>query len=250
VYETEAPDIPELERPAILVFSKTNSFIHKEAIPAAEAMFMALAEKNGWSVYITENGAVHNPEDLARFDTIIWNNVTGDVLTELQQAAMIDYIESGGGWVGIHGAGDSSSDWDWYENTLVGAQFTGHPFKPQFQPAVINVEQTSDAIMEHLGSTWARTDEWYSFAESPRKSGMTILATLDETTYSPVDHFGDDIGMGKDHPIIWKHCLKQGRALYSGLGHTAQSYTEPGYVRLLEKAVHWTAQISGVSCPR
>ena len=250
VYETEAPEIPVLERPAILVFSKTNSFIHKEAIPAAESMFRSLAERNGWSIYITQNGAVHNPQDLARFDTIIWNNVTGDVLTGSQQQAMIDYIESGGGWIGIHGAGDSSSDWDWYENALIGAQCTGHPFKPQFQQATIDVEQADDPIMAHLDSKWVRTDEWYSFAESPRKAGMTILATLDESTYSPVDHFGDNIGMGQDHPIIWKQCLGQGRALYSALGHTAESYTEPEYVTLLEQALLWTAQISGVSCPQ
>ena len=249
VYETVAPEIPELQRPAILVFSKTNSFIHKEAIPAAEAMFRALGEKNGWSVYITQNGAVHNPQDLARFDTIIWNNVTGDVLTESQQRAMIDYIESGGGWIGIHGAGDSSSDWDWYENTLVGAQFTGHPFNPQFQQAAIDVEQLSDPITAHLGSQWVRTDEWYSFARSPRGRGATILATLDESTYTPVDHTGDNIGMGKDHPVIWKHCLKNGRALYSALGHTAESYAEPEYITLLEQAVLWTAGMAGAGCP-
>ena len=34
VYDTVAPNIPDLPRPAILVLHKTNGFIHKEGLPA------------------------------------------------------------------------------------------------------------------------------------------------------------------------------------------------------------------------
>lgn len=246
-YDSVAPVVPDMKRPAVLVFSKTNAFIHKEAIPAAEAMLKMLADNNGWSIYITENGAIHNPEDLARFDTIIWNNVTGDVLTEQQQQAMKSYIEAGGGWIGIHGAGDGSSKWDWYNETLIGANFIGHPMDPQFQTATMHIEAIDDFIVNHLGREWIRSDEWYSFAESPRKEGKQILATLDESTYSP-RFFDEDIRMGEDHPIIWKHCPGQGRAFYSALGHTAESYAEPKYIALLENAIIWTAGLSGEQC--
>lgn len=247
VYETQAPVLPELEHPAILVFSKTGSFIHKEAIPAAEVLLRKLGDKNGWSVYITENGAVHNAQDLAKFDVIIWNNVTGDVLNEPQQQAMIDYIQTGGGWIGLHGAGDSSSSWTWLIDDLVGARFINHPYPNQFQPATLHIENLDDPIVSHLDASWPRVDEWYSFAESPRKQGMTILATVDESTYSP-DFRGEDISMGKDHPMIWKHCVGKGRALYSALGHTAESYQESDYVTLLERAIGWAAGIEGNDC--
>lgn len=246
VYETEAPAIPELKRPAILVFSKTNSFIHTEAIPAAESLFQDLADKNGWSIYITNNGAVHNKQDLSRFDAIIWNNVTGDVLTGEQRKAMRDWIESGGGWVGLHGAGDSSSEWDWYIDSLVGARFTAHPYPEQFQQATLHPE-TDDAIVAHLPRPWERTDEWYSFAESPRNKGYTILTTVDESTYNP-DFRGQDLRMGADHPMVWKHCPGKGRAIYSALGHTAESYREPAYIQLLESAVQWTAGLRDDQC--
>jgi len=249
VYETEPPQVPALERPAILVFSKTNSFIHTEAIPAAESMFSQLAERNGWSVYVTENGAIHNPEDLARFDTIVWNNVTGNVLTDEQRHALATYLEHGGGWIGIHGAGDNSAeaDWPWYREHLIGATFIGHPMNPQFQEATIRIERPDDPIVSHLGSTWTRTDEWYSFDSSPRGKGMLILGNLDESTYSPV-FFGDDIRMGDDHPVIWKNCIDQGRAFYSALGHTAESFSEPENVALLERAVRWSAGLEGTTC--
>ena len=246
VYETVPPELPELTRPAILVFSKTNSFIHKEAIPAAETLFQQLGEKNGWSVYVTLNGAVHNKQDLARFDAIIWNNVTGDVLTTAQQTAMREWIHNGGGWVGLHGAGDSSSDWDWYIDSLVGARFTAHPYPEQFQPARLYPE-SNDPIVAHLPSPWQRTDEWYSFESSPRLQGYRVLTTIDENTYIP-DFRGRDLRMGKDHPLIWKHCPGQGRAFYSALGHTADSYSEPAYITLLEQALVWASGLGGSSC--
>jgi len=249
VYDSEPPPLPELRHPAVLVFSKTNSFIHTEAIPAAEELFRKLGNENGWSVYVTENGAVHNPEDLARFDTVVWNNVTGNVLTDEQRRALASFLEHGGGWLGIHGAGDDSAeaDWPWYRGHLLGATFIGHPMNPQFQQATIRIEATEDPIVSHLGSSWVRTDEWYSFDRSPREGGMTILASLDEDTYSPV-FFKKDIRMGDDHPILWKNCVGTGRSVYSALGHTAESYAEQKYIEVLERAVSWTAGLEGTPC--
>ena len=249
VYETVAPNVPPLTHPAILVFSKTNSFIHVEAIPAAETLIQALGKKHGWSVYVTENGAINNPKDLAKFDTVIWNNVTGNVLTTDQQNALVNYLQNGGGWIGLHGAGDSSSDWDWYKQTLVGAIFIGHPYPNQFQTATMQIENRDDPIVNHLGTSWTRVDEWYSFEQSPRKEGVQILATLDESTYTQV-LMDKDISMGADHPIIWKRCVENGRAFYSALGHTAESYSEPDYVTLLERAIAWTAGLEGTGCAK
>ncbi len=248
-YETEPPAIPQLDgKPSVLVFSKTGAFIHKEAIPAAEAMFRKLADEHGWALFITENGAVYNPRDLAKFDVVVWNNSTGDLLNTEQQQALKDYLTNGGGWVGIHGAGDSSSTWAWQNDVLIGAHFIGHPMDPQFQEARVVIEAPDDPVMQHLGTEWSRTDEWYSYAESPRKKGKTILATLDESTYSP-KFFGKDIRMGADHPIVWKQCIGSGRALYSAMGHTAESYSEPRFVEMMEQAVLWAADKEHGGCP-
>lgn len=62
VHETVAPAMPaRFEHPAVLVFSKTNGFRHDEAIEASNPMFVALGKQNDWSVFVTENGAVHSP---------------------------------------------------------------------------------------------------------------------------------------------------------------------------------------------
>lgn len=251
VYETEAPVLPaDLPRPAILVFSKTNAFRHEEAIPAAEAMFAAMAAENGWGIFQTENGATFSPEILARFDAVIFSNTSGDVFTPDQRAAFQAFVEGGGGYVGIHAAGDNSHEgWPWYMTNIIGTTFIGHPMDPQFQQATINVEDRTHPATAHLGETWQRTDEWYSFDASPRSvDGVHVLAALDENTYSQKGPFGADFAMGADHPIAWWRCAGQGRVLYSALGHTAESFTEAENVQVLTGAVEWALGLKGEAC--
>ena len=241
VYEQVAPELPaDLKRPAVLLFSKTNGFIHKEAIPAAQALYRQLAEANGWSLYLTDNGAVHNPADLARFDVVVWNNVSGDVLTPDQRQALQQYVEQGGGFVGIHGSGgDPEYAWSWYPQELIRAQFIGHPMFPQFQQASLQVERPQDGIVSHLPARFEMTDEWYSFRAPPRD--VQVLLSLDESTYAPRVLFMD-LRMGEHHPIAWKHCQGQGRVFYGAPGHLAATYADPRYQRVLQEATRWAMQ--------
>lgn len=248
VYEAIRPDVPALQKPAVLVFSKTNGFIHKDALPAAKSMLEQIAKQQGWAIYFTDNGAVHNAEDLAKFNVVVWNNVSGDVLTGDQRTALQNYLTNGGGFVGIHGTGgDKEYAWKWYPETLLKAQFIGHPMKPQLQTATIRIEDSNDSIMRDLGTEWIREDEWYSFEHSPRAAGVHVLGALDEKTYSP-KMFGKSVRMGDDHPIIWKHCIGRGPVFYSALGHTASTYSEPKYIGMITHAVAWAAGLEGSLC--
>lgn len=250
VYETTPPAIPaDIKRPAILVFSKTNAFRHEEAIPAANKLFAELAQQNGWGYFQTENGATFSSAILSRFDAVIFNNVSGDVFTPDQRAAFKAFVENGGGWMGIHAAGDDShKGWDWYMRDVIGTTFIGHPMKPQFQQALVRVEDTSHPASAGLKAEWRRTDEWYSFDRSPRSAGVHVVATLDEKTYNPVGVFSKDLRMGADHPIIWWRCVGKGRVLYSAMGHTAASFAEPEYRSVLLGATNWVLQKQAPAC--
>jgi len=241
VYETVPPELPDhLNETAILVFSKTNGFRHEEAIPAAINALEAITLRRGWSTVVTDNGAVFNAEQLGRFGAVVWNNTSGDVLRDEQKAAFRNYIEEGGGFVGIHGAGgDFSYKWKWYVDTLVGAQFTHHTMNPQLQRTTVRIEDGTHPITHHLGTTWSHVDEWYSFATNPRQKGFDILATIDERSYNP--EFLWFQSMGSDHPVMWCHRVANGRAFYSALGHPASAYSEPEYVGILENAIAWAA---------
>ncbi|HEB27154.1 MAG TPA: ThuA domain-containing protein [Porticoccus sp.] len=237
VYETEAPTLAEdFPDNAVLVFSKTNEFRHHQAIAAANQLFRDIAQKHNLPIYFTENGAIHNTEQLKKFSTIIWNNNTGDVLTPEQRQALADYIKQGGHWLGIHGAGGSRDyDWQWYPQQLLKATFIGHPLFPQFQQATIDVEDRTHPATQHLPARWQRTEEWYSFEQSPRVKGVQVLASLDESTYNPKL----DLLMDDDHPLIWTHKLGQGIVFYTALGHNGSAYQEPEYQQLLENTLLW-----------
>jgi type 1 glutamine amidotransferase len=243
-HDQVAPAVPtSFPRPAILVFSKTNGFRHGDAIEAGNAMFRALAGQHGWSVYETENGAVFSADMLSRFQAVVWSNASGDVLTEQQRAALRSYLEQGGGFIGIHAAGDNSHEgWRWYVDELIGARFVGHTLWPHLQKGTVRIEGADHPAMAGVPAIWSHKDEWYSFNRSVRARGFRILATLDEASYDLDGPFSAKLRMGTDHPVIWSHCVGSGRALYSALGHTPESYSEPPFRLLIGNAVSWAMQ--------
>ena len=251
-YDIDRPhfDIPK-GKPRLLLFEKMTGFRDGPSVEAASAAFRAMAERKGWALVVTDKGGAITPDVLKKFDAVIWNNVSGDVLTLSQRRAFQKYIEHGGGFVGIHGsAGDPVYFWDWYADTLIGARFIGHPMSPQFQKATINIESNSEggnAIGGDLAPGWTMNDEWYSFKSSPRAHGAHVIATLDESTYSPKGMGGQELRMG-DHPIAWTNCVANGRAFYSAIGHRPEGYAEPHYVALLEQATTWAAGLGETRC--
>jgi type 1 glutamine amidotransferase len=242
-YDTVAPNIPHFSRPAVLVFNKTNGFRHVEALPVADQMFKELSAAHGWDVFVTDNAAVHNPGVLDKFQLVVWNNVSGDVLTAEQRNSLKQWIEAGGGWVGVHGSGgDPSYDWRWYVDTLIGAQFVGHTMSPQFQDADVLVADLTLPLTAHLPSPWnIRAEEWYAFDTSPRHKGYEILLTIDEGSYLTVggNSWGWIDNMKGEHPLAWRHSQGEGRVFYSAIGHQPATYQIPGYRELLSKAMVW-----------
>lgn len=251
-YDMAAPTIPaSVRKPAVLLFSKTNGFRHEEAIPAANATLKELAEAAGFSVFATENGAVFNARDLARFDVVVWNNTSGDTLDAEQKQAWKTWLERGGGALALHGAGgDPSYDWAWHPEEFIRAQFTKHIMGPQFQEAKLVVENKDHPATAGLPGEWMHTEEWYSFEESPRGKGVDVLLRVDESSYEPrfrMMLMDEDISMG-DHPVAWSHCVEHGRVVYSALGHQAAAWSTPEMRSFLRGALLWAAGSEGAGC--
>jgi type 1 glutamine amidotransferase len=213
-----------------LVFSKTAGYRH-QSIPAGIEAIRTLGEANGFRVDATESAALFSDENLAHYRVVVFLNTTGEILDASQQAAFERFIRRGGGFVGIHSASDTEYDWPWY-GRLVGAYFQSHP---PIQPAVLIVDR-SDASTAHLPVRWQRTDEWYDFRDDPGEAAE-VLVRLDERTYSGGK-------MGANHPITWRHRFDGGRAWYTALGHTEQSYSEPALLAHLLGGIRWAAGVS------
>lgn len=250
--DQERPEITEwMAQPAILVFSKTAGWRHNEGIAGADRFFADLTSKHELGLFTTANSAVFNAEDLARFDVVVFNNMTGNALTPDQQSAFQDWLAEGGAWIGLHGSGDNSqaASWAWYQQRLIGPAFTGHIMAPQFQTArLVNIEQ-DHPVLADIPDEWFLKDEWYSFDGVPQSYGLTALVGLDETSYTPsntvVADWPTDLRMGdepEDHPIIWSSCEGDARMVYSGAGHLQFVYDDPVYRQLLENAYLWVTK--------
>ncbi|PAP77125.1 ThuA domain-containing protein [Rubrivirga marina] len=214
---------------AVLVFSRTTGFRHA-SIPNGIAAVRQLGETHGFSVTATEAPSVFSAAGLAPFDAVVFLNTTGDILDASQQAAFEGYIQSGGGFVGVHSAADTEYDWAWYGG-LVGAYFESHP--PGTPDAVVHVADRVHPATRDLPASWARTDEWYNFRRSPR-GDVHVLATLDEQTYSGGTMLGD-------HPIAWCQAYEGGRSFYTAGGHTGASFAEVDYLGHLWGGLAWAA---------
>jgi len=215
---------------SVLVFSRTQGFRH-DSIPDGIAAFTKLATAQGWTLSASEDPGVFAEATLERADVVVFLSTTGDILDDAQQAAFERFIRAGGGFVGVHSATDTEYDWAFY-GELVGAYFREHP---AIQEATVVVEDGANAILAGIPSRWTRTDEWYAFKTNPRPN-VHVLMTLDESSYEP-----GTSAMGADHPITWLHEYEGGRAFYTALGHTTESYADPVFVGMLERAVEWAA---------
>lgn len=227
------------DAPSVLVYSATSGWRH-DSIGESWAALAAIASESGWSMTFTEDPAWFEADRLSGFDTVVWALATGDTLSDAQKASFRGFVEQGGGYVGLHSAGDASHTWPWYARELIGATFIGHPLEPGVRSGTVAIEDAGHPATAHLPARWHRNDEWYSFDGSVR-GRFHVLATLDESTYVP-GHWNDGVAlaMGDDHPIAWSRCVGEGRAFYTALGHTAESYDEPAMRQHIAGGIAWS----------
>lgn len=212
----------------VLVFSKTLGW-HHSCIPFGIAAIQKLGKDNDFVVDTTTNAEAFTDENLKKYNAIIFNCTTGNVLNAAQQAAMERYIQAGGGYAGVHSAADTEYDWPWY-GKLVGAYFSSHPNNSNIRKATIDVTNRTNPITAGLPARWERTDEWYNYKSI--YSGIHVLASLDENTY-------DGGTNGANHPITWYHEFDGGRSFFTGCGHTDESYSDPLFLGQLVNGIRF-----------
>ncbi len=209
----------------ILVFSKTKEMRHG-SIAAGLIALKKIGKENSFKIVATEDSSYFLEDSLKQFSAVVFLNTTGNILDEVQQADFERYIQAGGGYVGIHAATDTEYDWPWY-NKLVGAYFEGHP---RIQEANLTITDKNHQSTTNLEDTWVKEDEWYNFKKI--NPNIKALITIDETSYEGGTH-------GENHPISWYHDYDGGRAFYTAMGHTNDTYTDPIFLTHLLGGINY-----------
>lgn len=204
-------------KPRILIFTKTAGF-HHSSISVGVPAILKLAAENNFEADTTSDASWFREDSLSKYAAVVFLNTTGDLLNNYEEADFERYIQAGGGYMGIHAASDAEYDWGWY-GRLVGGWFNGHPSQ---QEAVLTVVDSTQPATKGLPHLWKRKDEWYNFKKLSKDTH--ILLTIDEKSYQGGTN-------GDNHPMAWYHDFDGGRAFYTELGHTEESYSDPLYLQ-------------------
>ncbi|MEV6967099.1 ThuA domain-containing protein [Hamadaea sp. NPDC051192] len=184
-----------------------------------------LGEDNGFGVDYTEDlSQVSSPNQLFRYNAVIFFSTSRDTLDDAAQAALRQYIRGGGGFVGVHNAFGTEYNWPWYEGLLGGANYYDHG---PAQSGTVRTVDKKDVSTKDLPAQWQFTDEWYNLVPFP--SRVRVLATVEEDTLvrGVAGSMGHP-GHGDFHPVAWCQYYDGGRAFLTTLGHDAKEFVTDG----------------------
>jgi uncharacterized protein len=237
----------------VLVVTTTTGFRHS-SIPTAEKIIGELAQSSG--AFTVDYARVENndpqfkgadgkpdkakfepavksvlaeklsPAAMKQYDAIVFANTTGDLPLPDRQA-LLDWIKSGKGFVGVHSATDTFHGFPPFIE-MIGGQFKTHG--PQVEVDTINQDPQCPAC-RHLPANWKVFDEIYQFKNFDRAKVHGLLT---------LDKHPNDKTPG-DYPVAWckeygqrRFCPAQrgaellarkdwwqrpGRVFYTSLGH-------------------------------
>ncbi|MGI5994036.1 MAG: ThuA domain-containing protein [Saccharomonospora viridis] len=200
-----------------------------------------LGTRAGFTVDVSSDPAVFTSENLDRYRGVVFLSAEGAGLNSTQEAALRDYVQDGGGFLGIRDAARAQPDSDWYTG-LIGARPTDDAQSTEVQEAVVSVVDRQHPANKGLPLTWTRSDRWLNWETNPIGEVHTI-AQVQEHTYDPGENAN-----GPFHPISWCHDYDGGRSFYTAMGGTADSYGEKGFRGHLLGALEWTTGVVRGDC--
>jgi type 1 glutamine amidotransferase len=104
------------------------------------------------------------------------------------------------------------------------------------QPATFTVVDASHPSTSSLPARWTFTEEVYSFRSDPRQTNVTLLLSVDESSYTDAQRGSRPYSQGNPHPIAWfreastpgldlgNASYATGRAWYTSLGHSIETW--------------------------
>jgi uncharacterized protein len=224
-----------LER--VLYFTYSAGYRH-EVIPLSKSILTQLGRNSGvFEVTATEDTSEFSTENLKRYAAVMFYT-TGELpMSGAERTALLNFVRSGGGFLGVHSATDTFYTWPDYLD-LIGGYFNGHPWH---QAVTIEVADPGDPLVAFLGTSLLLEDEIYQISDFDYR-GSHVLLRLNESSV--------DLGKTGVHqrfygwPLAWTRAFGQGRVFYTALGHEASVWQDTRYQRMITNAILWSVRRS------
>jgi type 1 glutamine amidotransferase len=205
-----------------------------------------MGEKTGaFTATASFDASVFAPERLREFDAVVMNNTMLNVFgppefEATRMRALVDFVRSGKGLVGIHSASvwekDPANPTESEFRQLIGGRFRNHPWESE--PASIRVEDTSHPLNAAWGGHAALPlpflDELFQYDPPYSRDKVRVLFSLDLSETADKGQRPD-----KDYPLAWVQSVGKGRSFYSALGHNKHAFRDPSFLRLLQDGVQF-----------
>jgi hypothetical protein len=206
---------------------------HHQSIPLSEQIVKQLGEKSGaFQVTVTEDVGVFTELNLKNYSAVMFYT-TGELpFTDEEKSALVDFLKSGHGFVGVHSATDTWYEWGVY-NKIVGGYFNEHPWH---QKVTVDVADPNSKLVGSLGKSFQITDEIYQIADFQADTSQVLLK---------LDPASVDLSKSGVHrryygwPIAWTRMFGKGRVYYNSLGHEEAVWNDPRYQDMILKGIKW-----------
>ena len=216
----------------VLYLTYSAGYRH-DVIPLSTQLLPEIGKKNGFDVVATKDLAFLYPEELKKYDGVVFYT-TGELpIGDAEKANLLAWIKSGKGFIGIHCATDTFYKWADYGD-MIGGYFNEHPWH---QEVKIKVEDPNTPATKGLPNPWVLNDEIYQFKNWDR-SKLHVLLSLDPSSVDltkPTVHRTD-----RDFANAWTKTYGDGRVFYSALGHRSDLWQSPEYQAFLAGGIRWT----------
>jgi len=229
----DGPIVPPTEARSLLIFNLCKGYEH-ESIPWADFTITRIGEETGaYTAVVSSDTTMFRPEQLARFDAVLFNNNTGEPFTDpVLRASLLDFVRAGGGVIGLHAATDCFFEWPEF-GEMMGAYFVNHPWNEE---VTLRIEEPDHPITAAFdSSSYVVADEIYQFRDPYSRDRLRVLISLD-TAHLDLEREGVQRA-DRDFAVSWVREEGTGRVFYSSLGHRFEIFTDPTVLR------HWLAGI-------
>jgi uncharacterized protein len=215
----------------LLYFTHSAGYRH-EVIPTSQAVLKELGARNAFAVTTSEDVAVFTPENLRSYRAVMFFT-TGELpMSEAQRATLLDFVRSGGGFIGVHSATDTFYNWPDY-GKLIGGYFNEHPWH---QKVTVAVAAPGNPLVGFLPPSFPISDEIYQIRDFEAATSQVLLR-LDP---SSVDLKAPNVRpQPYGWPLAWTRPFGQGRVFYTALGHEEAVWRDPRYQQILANAIGW-----------
>jgi len=223
----------------ILVYTRNfvttgKGYVH-ENIQASVDAIRKMGAGHAFAVDVADDPRVFTDENLKQYRALVFSNSNNEAFeNDAQRDAFRRYIESGGGFVGIHSASGSERNWPYYWLVL-GGRFVRHP---KFQSFVVWVKDPDHPATRGLPASFEWADECYYLDQlNPDIHPVLVtdpakIADPEKAVY-PGDRFGEAL------PLAWYHEFDGGREFYTALGHRKEDYGNPLLYEHIQGGILW-----------